>query len=326
MQPSRSVIKYLLLGAGLLILLGVLLFFAKDQFRLAPEVKKPDTDLLARVGPHEIRAEQFRSEMARRRVRPKKLDKRALLEEMIDYETFVVKAIEAGLDKDPEFVRSYRNLLVGRFKQWNLTPRIEGVVITEEDITAHYEENADAYTRPAKVRLAFLYLKTTSMTSGGKRAALLARMTKAREKALNLKDVRGFGPLAITYSEDQVTRYKGGDIGWVQEGRKYRWNVEAIAAGFALGKPGDISDIITTDMGLFLVKLLDQRESAKTPLKKVRTRIRHKMLLERRKQTEKAFLEEMRDATQIEVFPDALANMPVPAASLPETERPPKMP
>jgi PPIC-type PPIASE domain. len=44
-------------------------------------------------------------------------------------------------------------------------------------------------------------------------------MIEARESASKQNHGRGFGPIAVKYSEDQVTRYKGGDIGWVNKNR-----------------------------------------------------------------------------------------------------------
>ncbi len=328
MKNSYFKPKYLVIAGGciiLLVLASLLLF--RDKFQSPPE--KPDPDLLAKVGSHEIRAEQFRAEMARRtRFRAVKIDKRQLLEEMINYETFLVKAFKAGLDKDPEVVRSYRNLLVGKLKQHQLTPRIEAATMSDEDIQAHYEANVDAYTQPAKIRIAIIYMKTHPTMSSEKVSGLKGRMAEAREKALELSNVRGFGALSINYSEDQTSRYKGGDIGWVEEGRKYRWNPAVISAGFSMEKKDDISDIITTDNGLYLVKLMDQRKSLVTPLKKVKTRIRHKQLLEKRKAIEKAFQKKIRAATEIEIYPEALEAIPLPASSglVPGKQKPPTLP
>jgi len=161
-----------------------------------------------------------------------------------------------------------------------------------------------------------------------KLTGLRSRMVEAREKALKSSDGPGFGSLAIEYSEDQATRYKGGDIGWIEEGRgRYRWDSKVIAAGFSLGKIGEISEIIATDSGLFLVKLLDRREPVVSPLEQVKERIRHKLVLEKRKQIEKEFLEEMRAGTAIEIYPEVLEAVKPPASPQPRPgeQKPPDM-
>ncbi len=317
---SNLIIRIVLALAALAVT-GWLIYYYK------PAPAGPDPDLIANVGPREIRAEGFRREAVRRGgIRREGLDRQALLEEMISYEVQLAKALDDGLDKDPEVVRAYHNLLVGKLRQGLLQPRIESVTITDEMVAAHYEANPEKYTRPARARVALLFLETHPAMSEEKRQSVRDRMAEAREKALAVPpEERGFGALAISCSEDQASRYKGGDIGWLAEGRAYRWPDPVVSAAFALPEPGAVSDVIETDKGLYLVKLLDRRPAEITPLEKVAARIRHKMLLEKRKETEAAFLAETRSATPIEVFAEALEAVELPDAG-DSGQRPPSLP
>lgn len=296
-----------------LFVIGTAGWFAYDYWQ---QRQQPDPDLIAAVGNRQIRVERFKEEAARRGgIRPDGLDRRALLADLIDYETLLVKAFEAGFDKDPEVIRAYHNLLVGKMRSRELEPRIEAVAVSEDEIAAHYEAQIDRYTRPARIRAAILFFETHPTMGAEKLEAIRAKLAEAREKARTLPaDARGFGPLAISYSEDQASRYKGGDIGWLAEGRDYRWPDPMVSAAFSLETIGSVSDIIQTDKGLYLVKLLDRRDAAVTPMAKVKTRIRHKMLLEKRRETEAAFLAEKRAATDIEIYPEVLASVPLPEA------------
>jgi len=321
---------FLAAGIAVLLLIGVYFFIAPRQDTVK---EKRDPDLLAKVGSREIRAEQFKDEAERRSRVRQTIDKKMLLEEMIDYETLLVKAFEAGLDKDPEIIRSYHNMLIGKLREKNLTPRIESIQIGEDEIISYYQTNISKYTRPAKARLSMIYIRANPKMSAEKIAQLQSLMKEVREKALqdadsnlNLEPTNGFGKLAAEYSEDQSTRYRGGDIGWIDAERQYRWESGVLAAGFALEKPGDISDIVATDSGLYLVKLTDKQESAVTPLEKVKARIRHKMMLEKQRATEKAFKEEMRNATVIETYPENLENIRINEASGSGQQKPPHLP
>lgn len=321
MKSKKTRIALMILA---LLVFGAAGWFAYDYWQ---QRQQPDPDLIATVGNREIRVKQFKEEAARRGgLRPEGLDRRKLLEELIDYEAMLVKAFEAGLDKDPEVIRAYHNLLVGKLRTRQLEPRIENVAISDEEIKAQYETHIDRYTRPARSRIAILYFETHPTMSPEKRESIRARLAEAREKAQSLsQDERGFGALAIRYSEDQASRYKGGDIGWLAQGRAYRWPDPVVSAGFSLETIGDVSDVIETDNGLYLVKLLDRRDAVATPLEKAKTRIRHKMLLEKRKQTEAAFIAEQRAATEITIYPDVLASIPMPETGKPGLA-PPSLP
>ena len=298
-----SNIRYFVL-AGLLILIAGVLFLFTPLFQTG---KGPDPDILASVGFREIRKKQFLKEAERDRgIRSGNLSKQQLLEKMIDREALLVKALEAGLDKDAEVIRSYHNLLIGKLRQRELDPLINNAAITDEEIRSWYEENKASHTKPGKVRLAMIHMKTHEKMSPEKLGDIRERMAEAREKALTLSGERGFGKLAAEYSEDRTTRYKGGDIGWVNEGKPYRWDQAVLDAGFALENIGDISELITAETGLYLVRLLDRRKFAVTPLKKVRNRILHKLLLEKQRQIEKDFLKAKRSGIEIKTYPDAL--------------------
>ena len=65
----------------------------------------------------------------------------------------------------------------------------------------------------------------------------------------------GFGPLAIAYSEDQATRYKGGDVGWVEAARGPAWLSPTVRqAALASG--------VTAYMRAFMIRTVTRRRSA----------------------------------------------------------------
>lgn len=315
-----------IIGLFVLVIVGVVLYFSFFTGKEPPD-HDLEKDVVAIVGPRKITTDQFMEESKRRSTRPEKLDKQTLLDEMIDYEAILVKAMEAGLDKDPELIRMYRNMLVGRYKQQYLTPQIESASISDEDIRNHYDNHLPQYTQPSRIRLAILYMAVHHTMSEETKLAVREKMQEAREKAMNLTDVSDFGALAIEYSEDQSTRYRGGDIGWISKGLSYRWDQSIIDAGFALQHPGDISEIIETQDGLYLIKLMDRQESLVKPFDQVKEQIRHKMLLEKRKDIENAFKKQIRITTDIKIFPEVLNKIQIVSSGSEITEpQPPKMP
>ncbi|QTA80017.1 Putative peptidylprolyl isomerase [Desulfonema limicola] len=306
-KPLYFIIIIIVITAAIFTALSLLRKPPKDQDSRDPE-------LIARVGPNEIRIKQFKQEIEYRKNRGK-IDKQALLEEMIEYETLLVKALEAGLDKDPEIVRAYRNSLVGKYKSLNLTPMIENIKISDIEIEKYYNAHRETYTRPEKARLAVLYMKTHSTMSEEKIKSIREKMSEAKEKVLELSGEKGFGKLAISFSEDQTSRYKGGDLGWLSKGRNYRWDEKVIQAGFALENIGDVSDIIDTDKGLYLVKLMDKRDAEITPLEKVNARIKHELLLEKRRQTETNFKQNVRTSVPVKKYSYVLETIQIPDSS-----------
>ena len=61
----------------------------------------------------------------------------------------------------------------------------------------------------------------------------------------------------MSYSEEKMTRFKGGDIGWLQVGKeRYRWPDAVVESGFALSQVGQFSQVIETTGGYYLLKKL----------------------------------------------------------------------
>ena len=123
----------------------------------------------------------------------------------------------------------------------------------------------------------------------------------------------GFGQVAAQYSDDQVSRYRGGDIGWLDEGNfSYRWPKAVLEAGYALEK-GAHSPVIETDSGLFVVMKTDSRDESSSSFEEVKSSLRRELLAKKRAEIEAAFLKETREITGAEIHTDVLATVNVPA-------------
>jgi len=275
--------------------------------------KHEKANVLATVGPSEIQVDDFKREWSlRAQASRTMLNSEDLLEELISRELLLLKAKQSGLEQDPEVRRAIRGVLVNKLKERELKPRAESVAVTEEEVRARYEENRAQYLTPAKARLAIIYLATDPKASEERLATAKARLEEARSAAGHeLPDPgRGFGAVALTYSEDQATRYKGGDIGWLEADRQgYRWPNEVVAAGFALKNKGAISDVIPTAKGLFLVAKLDTREAVTTPLEQVEATLRRQIAAGKRQQVEQAFMKSLREGVSVKINATALASL-----------------
>ena len=278
--------------------------------------------VLARVGDREIVAEDLVAEaQCRIDTRLPVPDKEALLREMVKFETLVQRARKAGVADWAQTQREIGNLLISRLKEKELAPRLNSIEISDDEVRAEYEKRIAQYTRPAQVRLAVLFLKADKVISQDKRQELMDRLAEARRKAVANPAPGGRGPaaggfaaLAIDYSDDQASRYRGGDIGWLEEGTtSSRWPPEVLNAGYALEK-GEISEIIEAENGYHLVMKSDQRDAFTTPFEKVAAMLRQSLLVQKRRDLNSAFVEETMSLTAVEIDLEALARV-----SLPET-------
>jgi parvulin-like peptidyl-prolyl isomerase len=293
---------------------------------------KPDPDLVAKIGSREIRVAEFQAWMRRRAVANDPAQKAALLEEMFDHYALVQKAHAAGLDQDPELRRAWENMLVAKLREREFEPQLTNTAPSSAQIESYYQSHLSAFTEPALRRGAVLFLELPAHATEERKTQLKQRLAEARDKVLSQPAsepaARGFGALAIEYSDDQSTRYRGGDIGWIQAGRgDARFDKLVLDTLFALPQTGSVSEVLETPRGYYLLKLLELRPQQVRTLDAARSVIEHKLLLESRQRLESEWRKTARAGRKIEVFEGVLSRVQLPAA--PETEsssRPPALP
>ena len=162
-----------------------------------------------------------------------------------------------------------------------LTPEIEGF----------YQENIDRYTEPAEVEL-----KEILFLTEGKQVEM---QRKTAQKVLaKLRSGASFEDLAKRYSEGP-TASRGGDIGSFKEN-----SMAAAVEEFAFKlKEGEFSDIIETQYGLQVIKVVSRKPARKKPLEEVRPEILRGLYRKKSEPGIKDFLENLREQSYIYVAP-----------------------
>lgn len=228
----------------------------------------------------------------------------AALEDLVQRERLVARARRLGLENDPVVQRSVQSALIARLKQIELEPRLDAVVVSDSDLSPVRQAH-----RVSQVRLAILRQELSPKASVAKVRAAEERLAEAREKALRLPALTvGFGALALDYSDDEGSRMRGGDLGWLKnDPAHYNLDSAVLAAGFALPQPGDITPIIRGQDGLYLVRVIDRRSTGPAAQVENLELLRHRALREKRQAVEQAFAEEIRRLIPVSVDTGALA-------------------
>jgi peptidyl-prolyl cis-trans isomerase D len=130
-----------------------------------------------------------------------------------------------------------------------------GTQVGDDALRKYYNENIDAYKVQNRSHVEHILFKTVGKTD--------AEIAEIRQKAEDvLKQVKkggNFEDLAKKYSEDDASKPKGGDLGWIVEGQ----TVPAFQQ-VAFSQPkGTVSDLVKTEYGFHIIKVLD-RETAHT--------------------------------------------------------------
>lgn len=253
----------------------------------------PAASVVATIGSRSITIDDVQTLLEKRSGRPATAaEKRQLLEEMVHFELLYSAARKAGYDRDPELLAAFERMVAGQYREKYLRPKLQALTVSDAEIDAYYQKNQQRFTLPRSIRAAVIKIAIPAMASDETRAALWQRAEAARNAALALDPAAtpSFGSVAVEFSSDQVSRYRGGDTGWMRAGLSDGvWPQALLDALQSLTKSGEIAPLLTLDDGYYLYKLIGAKEAAVRPLAEVRGEVYQRVMNDKRAEVEQAF-------------------------------------
>jgi peptidyl-prolyl cis-trans isomerase C len=169
------------------------------------------------------------------------------------------------------------------------------VSVTDEQVQAFYKENPQAFQLPEQVRASHILIRAEADADAAAKTAARARAESVLKMARSGKD---FAALAKEYSQDPGSAAAGGDLGLFGQGQMVGPFNDA---AFSLA-PGTISDIVETEFGYHIIKVVDKQPARPVPLDEARPRIEtHLQQVNRQRETQ-SFVQGLRSRGKVEVF------------------------
>jgi peptidyl-prolyl cis-trans isomerase C len=157
-----------------------------------------------------------------------------------------------------------------------------------------YDKNPDKFKQDESVRASHILFRVDENADA-------ATKKKAMDQAQSvLKEARAgadFAELAKKHSADGSAQ-QGGDLNFFTKGQM----VPAFdQVAFAL-KPGQISDIVTTQFGYHIIKVTDRKAASTVPFEQVSPRIKEYLTEQQKQKKANAFIQSLKQKAKIEVL------------------------
>lgn len=212
------------------------------------------------------------------------------------FELLSQEALRRGLQNDPEVIDAARKVMVQQLLKRELD---DATRVSDADVAAYYQAHRSDYVKPAMTRLTLIAVKRDDA----------ARVLES-VKALGPLDAAGFGKLAREFSQDEASRALDGDLRFLSdEELAARFGDELVSAASALTRVGDVSGLVESPKGTFIIKLAGRQLALDLSLEQAKAGIAQLLTNESKQERFRALLERLKRDAKYEVNTEALAAM-----------------
>jgi peptidyl-prolyl cis-trans isomerase C len=173
-----------------------------------------------------------------------------------------------------------------------VTPKI---AVKPEQVSDFYAKNPQHFQQGDKVRASHILI---SVPKDADAAAKAAARAKAEQILKDVKAGKDFGALAKANSQDPGSAVNGGDLGYFEQGQMVGpFNDVA----FSL-KPGAVSEVVETDFGFHVIKVVDKQAGRVVPIEEAKTKIEQFLQEQSREKETETFVNGLKAKSKVEIF------------------------
>ena len=250
--------------------------------------------------------------------------KRTVLETLINRELLYQESRKTGIQIKEETIQDQLNAVKKRFPnpeafenalaQMNITENdiksqigramaikelidkqiVQKIVITEQESRVFYDTHPEAFKQPEQVRASHILAQVKPNTDTSEKTEAMEKIKIVQKK---LGEGEDFAELAKAYS-DGPSKTKGGDLGFFKRGQMVKPFEDA---AFAM-EPNQVSDIVETNFGYHLIKVIDKRSARNLPYDEVAQKINTYLTKEKEKKEINIYLEGLKKNAEIQRF------------------------
>ena len=216
-----------------------------------------ESDNAARVGNHVVKIQEVRSALEGRRGKSE-TDLKAILAQvnsLIDQKLMFIGGVQAGLEQDSTILTSLGEFQDRQVYSYMIQKQVIDKTITPKMVRRKYEQQS----REWHVQHIFMPLKRKQSP---KKESIIKELTEIRSRILKGES---FDAMARQFSKDSLSAGKGGDLGFLKWGDKNFG--DAFFSSAAKLSKNQLSNVIESDAGFHLVKIVHLRSANQSSFK-----------------------------------------------------------
>jgi peptidyl-prolyl cis-trans isomerase C len=170
------------------------------------------------------------------------------------------------------------------------------VAVTADQVNDFYAKNPSEFQQAERVHASHILI---SVPAGGSAEVKEQARARAADVLKDVKAGKDFAALAKEHSQDPGSGAKGGDLGFFERGQMVGPFEQA---AFSLA-PGQSSELVETQFGFHIVKVLEKQEARTIPLAEVRAQQVEQFLQGQNRDREtQVFVESLKTKGKVEIL------------------------
>jgi peptidyl-prolyl cis-trans isomerase C len=244
-------------------------------------------------------------------------------------ELLAAEARRRGLQNEPEVVDAAKKMMVQKLIQKEFDEKKSAPA--EAEVAEYYEKHKSDYVKPETTRLSDIFIAAPKGNPERAKKKKQAEEVLAKAKANKPTDSAAFIALVRQHSEDTKTKPVDGDMRFLTEtDLTAQFSPPVTSAGAALKQLGDLSPVVETDQGFYILRFQGRQAAINHSLDQVKTQIQSRISFDKRQQNFNKFVETLKanakykldEATLAKVEVDATPSAPKTTAGSPSPEAP----
>jgi peptidyl-prolyl cis-trans isomerase C len=171
------------------------------------------------------------------------------------------------------------------------------IIVSESETRAFYDTQPDLFKRQEELNASHILIKVSQDADASQKASAKKKIQNIQKRLENGED---FAVLAKALSEGPSAP-RGGDLGYFTRGRMVP---PFDKAAFAL-KKGEVSDVVETQFGYHLIKVIDRKPEGKIAYEEIEERLKNHLIQAKVQKEVEQYVKDLKERVKVERFPFA---------------------
>ncbi len=237
--------------------------------------------------------------------------RRELVKQLVRFELLAREAARQGVHHEPQVQQALKQAMVNTLMNQQRSGFEKAADLSDERLQQYYEENISEFVRPERVRVSHVFVSSGRNSDEERRAAEQKAAELLEEIRASSHDVAStFVRVVLENTDDEASKSNRGDLRYLsKEKLAEAWGQPLADAAFELDRVGTVSDVVESDKGFHILRMIGRQRAKERELEDIRPQIMNRVRRDEQRRLFDSFVEEVELRSGLEIDSAVLDRM-----------------